>query len=253
MTEEPVTYEEVAGVATITLNRPRARNAIDSPLARALLTCLDRAEASDDVRVVILTGADPAFCAGLDIKEFSSTGRPPEGASDAIARAGRLGKPTIGAVNGPVATGGLELALGLDLLVASEQARFADTHAAVGILPGGGMTARLPRAVGTRLAMDMSFTGRVLSAEEALAHGLVSRVVPHERLLPVAREMAEAIAGRDPFVVRELHALYRRSADVTLPEALAHEVAQRDARRAAGGQLVPGSPGGGSVTPLARG
>lgn len=247
MTDQPVRYSESGGVAMLVLNRPRARNAVDSALAQALHDCLDRAEAAPTVRAVVVTGSDPAFCAGLDIKEFTRLGRPPEGATAAIVRMGELGKPTIGAVNGPVMTGGLELALGMDMLVASDRAWFADTHASVGILPGGGMSARLPRAVGSRVALDMSFTGRVLSAADALRHGLVSRVVPHDELLAVAREMAQTIAGHDPGVVRELRALYRRSQQLPLPEALAHEYAERERRREAGGQLVPRSPIAGSA------
>jgi enoyl-CoA hydratase len=239
VTDDVVTYAESGGVATITLNRPQARNAIDSGLAAALDANLTRAEASEAVRVILLTGADPAFCAGLDIKEFTRTGSPPAGATAVITRTAELTKPSIGAVNGAVATGGLELALGLDVLIASDRARFADTHASVGILPGGGMTARLPRAVGKRLALDMSLTGRPLSAEEALRHGLVTRVVPHAGLLPVAHELAETIAAHDPYVVRELLSLYRYSSDHTLPDALEHEFSEREARRAAGGQRVP--------------
>ncbi|MFI7670744.1 enoyl-CoA hydratase [Nocardia sp. NPDC049526] len=240
-TDDAVIYSEAAGVATITLNRPAARNAIDSALATALSAGLGRALAAESVRVILLTGADPAFCAGLDIKEFTRTQRPPQGATAAITALSDSAKPTIGAINGAVATGGLELALGLDLLIASDRARFADTHAKVGILPGGGMSARLPRAVGRRLALDMSLTGRVLGAEEALRSGLVSRVVPHGNLMPVAREIAETIAAHDPYVVRELLSLYRYSGEHSLPEALAHEFAEREARRAAGSQLVPKS------------
>lgn len=241
MTDDAVLYNETAGVATITLNRPSARNAINSELAAALADCLSRAQATESVRAILLTGADPAFCAGLDIKEFTRTGRPPEGATAVITAIADAVKPTIGAINGAVATGGLELALGLDLLIASDRARFADTHASVGILPGGGMSARLPRAVGRRLALDMSLTGRVLGAEEAMRNGLVSRVVPHEELLPSARGIAETIAAHDPYVVRELLSLYRYSGEHTLPEALAHEFAEREARRATRGQLVPKS------------
>jgi len=101
------------------------------------------------------------------------------------------------------------------------------------------MTARLPRAVGPRVAMDMSFTGRVLDAAEALQHGLVSRVVPHDELLATAQAIGETIAARDAAVLRELKKLYRVSLDRTLKEALDHEVAEREARRARGGQLVP--------------
>ena len=243
--EATIRYAEAGGVATITLDRPQARNALNAALVAELNAALTRAEQSADVAAIVLTGTDPAFCAGLDIKEFTELGRPPAGASDLILRAATLAKPTIGAVNGPVMTGGLELALGLDLLIASERARFADTHAKVGILPGGGMTARLPRAVGARLAMEMSFTGRVLDAEEALGFGLVSRVVPHEQLLATAQQLGATIAERDPFVVRELKRLYRYGLDTTMAAALEHEVAEREARRARGGQLVPqaGRPG----------
>ncbi len=240
-TDAVVRYAEVDGVATITLDRPRARNALNAALVAELDSALTRAENSPSVAAIILTGADPAFCAGLDIKEFNELGRPPAGASDLILRVATLAKPTIGAVNGPVMTGGLELALGLDVLIASERARFADTHAQVGILPGGGMTARLPRAVGQRLAMEMSFTGRVLDPDEALRHGLVTRVVPHAELLPAAQAIGAAIAGRDATVVRELKQLYRYGLDTTAADALEHEVAEREARRERGGQLVPRS------------
>ena len=153
--------------------------------------------------------------------------------------AGQLTKPSLGAINGPVMTGGLELALGLDLLIASERARFADTHAAVGILPGGGMTARLPRAVGARMAMEMSYTGRVIDAAEAERIGLVNHVVAHEELLPVTLAMAATIASRDPAVLRELKKLYQVSNTETLGAALTHELRERDRRRASGQALTP--------------
>lgn len=239
MTELPVLYAEEGGVATITLNRPQARNAIDSRLAAGLRDALIRAESSDGVRVILLTGADPAFCAGLDLKEFTAQRRPPEGASTVILQVAQLRKPSIGAVNGPVMTGGLELALGLDILIASDRARFADTHARVGILPGGGMTARLPRAVGSRLAMEMSYTGRILTADEAEQHGLVTRVVPHADLPAAARAVADTIAAGDPTVLTKLKELYRASLDGTAAQALGNEILQREARRALGGQLVP--------------
>jgi len=239
MIEQPVIYAEDEAVALITLNRPRARNAIDSALAADLAAAFTRAESDADIRAVVVTGTDPAFCAGLDLKEFARLQQPPAGASAVIAMAGELTKPTIGAVNGPVMTGGLELALGLDVLIASEQARFADTHAAVGILPGGGMTARLPRVVGLGLAMEMSYTGRVIDAAEALRIGLVSSVVPHSDLFPAARAMAATIASRDPAVLRELKKLYQASSAGTLGEALAHERRERDVRRSSGRGLVP--------------
>ena len=236
-----VRYDVHAGVATITLDRPEARNALNTAMVTEIDAALTAAEQDPDVAAIVLTGADPAFCAGLDIREFNATGRPPAGANELIHRAPVVAKPTIGAVNGPVMTGGLELALGLDILIASERAAFADTHAKVGILPGGGMTARLPRAVGQRLALEMSFAGRVLGAAEALQHGLVTHLVPHDQLLAKAQEIGEAIASRNAAVVRELKRLYRVSLDATLSEGLAHEIAERDARLARGNQLVPKS------------
>jgi enoyl-CoA hydratase len=236
-----VRYDARGGVAWLTLDRPAARNALNSALVAELDAALTRAEQDADIAAIVITGSDPAFCAGLDIREFNATGRPPAGASDVILRVATLSKPTIGAVNGPVATGGLELALGIDLLVASERATFADTHATVGILPGGGMTARLPRAVGPRVAMEMSFTGRVLDASEALRHGLVTHVVQHEELMDAAQAIGDTIASRDPAVVQELKRLYRVSLDGTLAGALEHEIGERDARRARGGQLLPRS------------
>ena len=236
-----VRYAVHGGVATLTLDRPESRNAMNAVMVAELDAALSRAEQDPDVAAITITGSDPAFCAGLDIREFNATGRPPTGVSELILRVPTLTKPTIGAVNGPVATGGLELALGIDILIASERATFSDTHAKVGILPGGGMTARLPRAVGPRLAMEMSFTGRVLDASEALAHGLVTHVVAHEQLLETAQAIGETIAAREPAIVRELKRLYRVSLEGTLASGLEHEIAERDARRARGGQLLPSS------------
>lgn len=239
--EALVRYAVRGGVSTITLDRPGARNALNAPMVAQVDAALTAAEEDPQVAAIVLTGGDPAFCAGLDIREFNETGRPPLGVNDLIQRIPTLSKPTIGAINGPVMTGGLELALGLDILIASERAVFGDTHAKVGILPGGGMTARLPRAVGQRLALEMSFTGRLLTAAEALEHGLVTHVVPHEELVGKAQELGEAIASRDGAIIQELKRLYRISLDSTMGEGLAHEIAERDARRARGNQLVPKS------------
>src|SRR5690606_468113 len=148
--------------------------------------------ADDRVDVVILTGADPAFCAGLDLKELAATvGGPTEAPADDDGtppeRRGPfppIDKPVIGAVNGVAITGGFELALHCDMLVASEQAAFADTHARVGIMPGWGLTVLLPQAVGVRRARELSATGNFLDARTALAWGLVNHVVAHHELLP---------------------------------------------------------------------
>jgi enoyl-CoA hydratase len=230
-------YGAVGAVATLTLDRPASRNALNSLLVRQFDAALDRAEQDPDIAAIVVTGNDPAFCAGLDIREFNTTGRPPAGVSELIHRIPTLTKPTIGALNGAVTTG----ALGLDILIASERATFSDTHAKVGVLPAGGMTARLPRAIGVRLAVEMSFTGRVLDAKQALHYGLVTHVVAHEELMATVQQIGETIASLNPAVVQQLKKLYRLSLDETLAAGLANEMAQRDARRARGVHLVPSS------------
>lgn len=201
--------EQADGVATLTLHRPQARNALDAELIGALAEAMRAVDADDDVRAVVLTGADPAFCAGLDLKQLGGTG-------DNLRQSApgtpwpTPSKPVIGAVNGVAVTGGLELALNCDLLIASERARFADTHARVGVLPGWGLSVLLPQAVGRGLARRMSLTGDFLSAEEALRSGLVTEVVAHDELLPTAQRVAATIAGNDADAVRTLLGSYRR-------------------------------------------
>ena len=224
MPDDDLVLVEVAdGVATVTLNRPEARNALNRALRRALPRTLSDLDGRDDVAAIVLTGADPAFCAGLDLKELAS---PSGGGRDALREAdatgggsGRrpgpfpeLATPVIGAVNGVAITGGFELALACDFLVASERARFADTHARVGIMPGWGLTVLLPEAVGLRRAKELSTTGNFLDAETALAWGLVNHVVPHEELLPVARRLAADVAGVDRRAVQRMLQTYDEGA-----------------------------------------
>jgi enoyl-CoA hydratase len=216
-----VRYEVADRIATITLNRPDARNALSSEVLTLLPGYARQADADDDVDVVILTGADPAFCAGLDLKELGSTGgnlRGPgavgEDRPDLGTVEGRpgpwpsIGKPVIGAVNGVAVTGGFELALACDFLIASERARFADTHARIGVQPGWGLTVLLPQAVGIRRARELSLTGNFLDAETALAWGLVNHVVAHDDLLPTARQLAADIATNDQVGARRILRTY---------------------------------------------
>ena len=203
-------------IATVTLNRPEARNALSSEVLRALTARLGEADGSDDVDVVILTGADPAFCAGLDLKELGSSARNlGGGAGPSTPATNRLQgpfpqmtKPVIGAINGVAITGGFELALNCDFLVASERAKFGDTHARVGVMPGWGLTVLLPQAIGVRRAREMSFTGNFVGAAEALQLGLVNRVVAHADLLPTARQLALDIIGNDQPGVRQIRRTY---------------------------------------------
>ncbi len=212
----PVRYEVSERIATITLDRPDARNALSSAVLRLLPELMKRADADDDVDVIVLTGTDPAFCAGLDLKELgSSAGNLGGGATESPrTRDGsrgpfpRLAKPLIGAINGVAVTGGLELALNCDFLIASERAKFGDTHARVGVMPGWGLTVLLPQAVGVRRAREMSFTGNFMDADEALRFGLVNHVVPHEELIAFARQIAADIIGNDRDGVRQIRQTY---------------------------------------------
>lgn len=199
-------------IATVTLNRPEARNALSSEVLRLVPEAMSEADARDDVDVIILTGTDPAFCAGLDLKELGSSGGNLS-AGESRPNQGRgpfppLRKPLIGAVNGVAITGGFEYALNCDFLVASERAKFGDTHSRVGVMPGWGLTVLLPQAIGVRRAREMSFTGNFLSADEAFQWGLVNHVVPHDELIPFTRRLATDIIGNDQPGVRQIRSTY---------------------------------------------
>jgi len=223
---ELVITEVADQIATITLNRPEARNALSGALIRDLRTAVRDAQADDAVRVIILTGADPAFCAGLDLKELGGgsdtlTGTAPKDDTP-IDQRGPLPpgpKPVIGAVNGAAITGGFELALACDFLIASDRARFADTHARVGIQPWWGLTVLLPQAIGLRRAREMSATGNFCDAQKALEWGLVNHVVPHDHLLPFARGIAADIVSSDQRAVQQIFATYAAGSRVTVGEA----------------------------------
>ncbi|MDO0977291.1 enoyl-CoA hydratase [Mycolicibacterium frederiksbergense] len=193
-------------IRTLTLNRPQSRNALSLALRTELFAALRAAEADDAVDVVILTGADPVFCAGLDLKELGGTTELP----DISPKWPTMHKPVIGAINGAAVTGGLEIALYCDVLIASELARFADTHARVGLLPTWGLSVRLPQKVGVGMARRMSLTGDYLSAADALRTGLVTEVVAHADLLPAARRVAAAIVGNNQRAVGALLDSYHR-------------------------------------------
>ena len=206
-----VVLTEVADrIATVTMNRPDARNALNRELRHALSSALGALDQDPDVDVVVLTGADPAFCAGIDLKEMGSSGG--QAAGDRAPRARgpfpAMTKPVIGAVNGVAVTGGLEVALSCSFLVASERAHFADTHARVGVMPAWGSRTVSPQAIGLRRAREMSISGNFVGAGDALAWGLVNHVVPHEDLLPTARRLAADIAGNDQPAVRRLLETY---------------------------------------------
>ncbi|MFD5495807.1 enoyl-CoA hydratase [Streptomyces sp. NPDC001812] len=221
-----VLVEHDGAVATVTLNRPLRRNALNSALIRELSATMARLTDDARVRAVVLTGAGDAFCAGLDLRELGETGDNMRSAGPSAgdnAPWHRPAKPVVAAVNGPAVTGGLEIVLHCDFVLASPAARFGDTHARVGVLPGWGLSYLLPQAVGVRRAREMSLTGRLVGAEEALTWGLVNRVVKGEDLLATARETARQIAELDPEIAAEYLALYRDNAASTLAEAARRE------------------------------
>jgi enoyl-CoA hydratase len=223
-------------VRIVTLNRPKARNALSAALRREFFAALRAAEADDAVDVVIVTGADPVFCAGLDLKELGDTTELP----DISPKWPAMTKPVIGAINGAAVTGGLELALYCDVLIASEKAAFADTHARVGLLPTWGLSVRLPQKVGVGLARRMSLTGDYLSPAEALRAGLVTEVVAHDELLPTARRIAASIVGNNQKAVRALLDSYHRidAAQTNGALWLEAEAAQQWMRTASGDDIA---------------
>jgi enoyl-CoA hydratase len=197
MTDSVLLIEKSEGVATLTMNRPEAMNALSTDLRGAIATAFEDLARDEEIGVVILTGAgERAFTAGLDLKELSGEtgnarwgeGKPPP---DPVTAMANYPRPIIGGVNGVAITGGFEIALACDVLVASRNARFADTHARVGILPGWGLSQRLSRRIGISRAKELSLTGNFLSADEAAEWGLVNRVVEADELLPHCRKLAE--------------------------------------------------------------
>ncbi len=239
-----VLLEVADRVATITLNRPEARNALNGDLLDALTSTVTAMDSDDAVDVLVLTGADPAFCAGLDLKAVAAgderlMGTAPRPGTPVPDRGpfGTVSKPMIGAVNGFAITGGFEIALACDFLIASENARFADTHARVGLQPWWGLSVLLPQAVGVRRARQMSATGNFVDARTALEWGLVNQVVPHEELLPVARGLAADIVSGNQPAVRRILQTYAENQLLTGHDAWLNESAVAEAW-VGGGQVT---------------
>lgn len=201
--------DENSRVAIITLNRPEARNAISPDLAEQLPARIREADDDPSVRAIVLTGADPAFCAGFDLRDVGSGKK--KGTNPHPGYWGALPPtrvPIIGAINGAAVTGGFEIALACDLLIASDRARFADTHAKVGMVPGWGLTVVLPRLIGTGRARRMSITAEFVDAQRALEWGLVTEVVEHSRLLEHSLGVAATIAANHAPAVSAIRSLY---------------------------------------------
>lgn len=230
-----LTIEEPAnGVMLLTLDRPAQRNAIDLSMVDAMQEAFESFRGDARWRVAILTGRSPAFCAGLDLKSFAAPDAPRARVTALIQSVPRLGKPIIAAVNGAAYTGGLELALGCDFILAAASARFADTHAKIGALSGSGMGARLPQAVGARFAKQMMFACHPIDAATAFHCGLANELVADAELLPRAIAIATAIAANDPDLIATVKNVVDQGSETTLREALAIESLALADRKAKG-------------------
>jgi enoyl-CoA hydratase len=227
MTEPILQVERSGGIATLTLNRPKSLNALSVALMRAVAGAFRDLQRDSDVRVAILTGAGRAFCAGLDLKELAGAGGIAgldlTGEDDMEAAVVAFDRPILCAVNGAAVTGGLELVLMCDMVIASSEARFADTHARVGVTPSWGMSQRLPRLIGANRAREMSYTARFVDATEAATWGLVNRVVAPDALMPTCLALAQDIVRSDPTTMRHYKRLYDEGGRLPLGEALRFE------------------------------
>ncbi|MFC1823299.1 enoyl-CoA hydratase [Thermodesulfobacteriota bacterium] len=226
MSDELVIIEKSGGIATLTLNRPQVLNALSRALMTSLADAFEDIERDTEIGVVIITGAGRAFSAGVDLKELSSNVGQPDVTEDdsGIERLKRgmseCDRPIIGAINGVAITGGFELALACDILIASTDASFADTHARVGIIPGWGMSQKLPRLIGVARAKELSFTGNYISAEQAMEWGLVNRVVSPDELLPACRAMGKDMLSCAPGIIGKYKRLIDDGYGMTLSEGI---------------------------------
>lgn len=221
-----VLLEKREGYAIVTLNRPEAMNALSRELRKEFVAAFTDCQADPNIRVIILTGNGKAFCAGFDLKELGSgnSADAAEEASNVVAEAmAAFDGPIIGAVNGHCITGGFEMALACDVIIASENARFADTHARVGILAGWGLSQKLPRMIGLSRAKEMSFTGAPVFAQQAYEWGIVNHVFAADELLPKAIEMAENMCACVPNILLQYRELIDEGFSMPLKEALVWE------------------------------
>lgn len=232
MSNEPVLkIEREAPIAIVTLNRPEQMNALNAPLRLAIGAAFEELEADPTIRAVIVTGAGRAFCAGMDLKEIGGGGDGVTGydlsvqGQDAMRHGiERFSGPVIAAVNGAAATAGFELALACDVIFAARGAKFLDTHARVGIVPGWGLSQRLPRLIGINRAKELSLSGNALTAERGYDWGLVNRVCEPERLLDEAKALARDMASCVPGVMEQVKKMIDTGYSMHFDDAMAYEL-----------------------------
>lgn len=222
-----IIFEKKDGVAKITLNRPKALNALDGPTTSEIEEAIKDIEKDDSVKVVVITGSGRAFCAGADLSYILDRLDKPEELAkylqgfrkfcDAIEN---LNKPVIASINGFALAGGLELVNACDLAIASEEARIGDQHATFGLIPGGGNSQRLPRLIGIRKAKELMYTGEWVSPQEAERLGLVNKVVPADKLEEATNEMAQKLVERSGAATAAIKALVNRGMQTDLATGL---------------------------------
>lgn len=225
MSYETILLDKREAVGIITLNRPKAMNALNNQLMDELTAALRDLEGDDEIGCILITGSDKAFAAGADIKQMADKSYRDVFMEDFISanweEASRVRKPIIAAVAGYALGGGCELAMMCDFIIAADTAKFGQPEITIGVIPGAGGTQRLTRFIGKSKAMDMVLTGRHMDAAEALASGLVARVVPADDLLDVALDAAEKIAGFSRPAVMIAKESVNRAYETTLNEACA--------------------------------
>ncbi len=221
------------GVVTLTLNRPKQLNALSVALRAEIVAAIRRLSEDKSCRVIIFTGNGRAFTAGVDLKEAGQQGfslgteggdRSDAPDTDMASAFAACPHPVIMAINGFAITGGFELALMGDVILASSEAKFADTHARVGLMPVWGLSQKLPRIIGLARAKELSLTGNFLDAETAERWGLVNRVCAPDELLPAAQKLAADMAQVDPSLLRKYKAVIDEGARMPLPDALKMEI-----------------------------
>ena len=231
MSEPVLLVEREAPLAVVTLNRPEQMNALNAALRIALGEALAELEADPEIRAIVLTGAGRAFCAGMDLKEIGGgdagqTGYELSVAGQDAMRAGfeNFSGPVIAAVNGAAATAGFEMALACDILFVAEGAKFLDTHARVGIVPGWGLSQRLPRLIGIARAKEVSLSGNALTAERAVEWGLANRLCAPDRLLAEAKALALDICSCVPGVMEQVKKMIDTGYSMHFDDAMAYEL-----------------------------
>lgn len=238
---EPLLLVEREGpVAVLTMNRPKQLNALSVALRTEMVRVVRELSAASDVRALVLTGAGRAFSAGVDLKEAGQKGfslgtdrQPDSGDLDLAKAFAACPWPIVGAINGFAITGGFEVALMCDVLIASSAASFADTHGRVGLMPVWGLSQKLPRIIGAARAKEMSLSGNFLDAATAERWGLVNRVVAPEELMPAAKKLASEMAGVDGALLKKMKAVIGDGLDLSLAEGLKMEIARGTAHNSA--------------------